>query len=107
VVPIPSLSAPLLIGLRVRVCGGAVGTANVGSRAPTCLTFYMALREGGPLSQTAGAPNQGASRIGKLIRRSLRGDHFSNKRIYKMNDRMLGFHFKIEVNLLVPALLVL
>jgi hypothetical protein len=67
-----------LIGLRVRVCGGAVGTVNVGSRAPAYLTFYMALREGGPLPQTAGAPDQGASRIGKPIRRSLRGDHFPN-----------------------------
>jgi hypothetical protein len=33
-----------------------VVTANVGSRAPACLTFYMVLREGGPLPQTAGAP---------------------------------------------------
>jgi hypothetical protein len=60
----PLASAPLLIGLRVRVCGGVVGTANVGSRAPVCLTFYMVLREGGPLPQMAGAPDQGASRIG-------------------------------------------
>jgi hypothetical protein len=50
----PLASAPLLIGLRVRVCGGAVGTANVGSRAPTCLTFYMALREGGPTATNDG-----------------------------------------------------
>jgi hypothetical protein len=63
--PLPS--APLLIGLRVRVCGGAVGTVNVGSRAPVCLTFYMALCEGGSLPQTAGAPDQGASRIEKPI----------------------------------------
>jgi hypothetical protein len=74
----PLASAPLLISLRVRVCGGAVGTVNVGSHAPACLTFYMALREGGPLPQTADAPDQGASQIGKPIRRSLRGDHFPN-----------------------------
>jgi hypothetical protein len=42
----PRFSASL-IGLRVRVCGGAVGTANVSSRAPACLTFYCgAAREG-------------------------------------------------------------
>jgi hypothetical protein len=74
----PLASAPLLIGLRVRVCGGAMGTANVGFRAPACLTFYMALREGGPLAQTAGALDQDASRIGKPIRRSLQGDQFPN-----------------------------
>jgi hypothetical protein len=28
-----------LIGLRVRVCGGAVGTVNVGSRAPAGPSF--------------------------------------------------------------------
>jgi hypothetical protein len=59
VVPIPSLSAPLLIGLRVRVCGDAVGTANVGSRAPACLTFYMALREGGPTATNGRRPQSG------------------------------------------------
>jgi hypothetical protein len=59
----PRFSASL-IGLRVRVCGGAVGTVNVGSRAPAKPLFYMALREGGPLSQTAGAPDQGTSQIG-------------------------------------------
>jgi hypothetical protein len=37
---------------------------NVGSRAPAKPLFYMALREGGPLPQTAGAPDQGASGIG-------------------------------------------
>jgi hypothetical protein len=52
----PLASAPLLIGLRVRVCGGAVGTTNVGSRAPACLTFYMALREGGPHCHKRQAP---------------------------------------------------
>jgi hypothetical protein len=37
----PRFSASL-IGLRVRVCGGAVGTVNVGSRAPAKPLFYMA-----------------------------------------------------------------
>jgi hypothetical protein len=34
----PRFSASL-IGLRVRVCGGAVGTVNVGSRAPAGPSF--------------------------------------------------------------------
>jgi hypothetical protein len=59
----PRFSASL-IGLRVRVCGGAAGTVNVGSRAPAKPLFYMALREGGALARTAGAPDQGASQIG-------------------------------------------
>jgi hypothetical protein len=56
------------IGLRVRVCDGAAGTVNVGSRAPADPLFYMALREGGPLPRTAGAPDQGAFRIGPIRR---------------------------------------
>jgi hypothetical protein len=66
----PHFSASL-IGLRVRVCGGAVGTVNVGSRAPACLTFIWRCARGGHCHKTAGAPDQGASRIGKPIRRSL------------------------------------
>jgi hypothetical protein len=73
----PRFSASL-IGLRVRVCGGAVGTVNVGSRAPADPSFIWRCARGGPLPQTAGAPDQGASRIGKPIQRSLRGDHFPN-----------------------------
>jgi hypothetical protein len=52
-------SALLLIGLRVRVCGGAVDTTNVGSRAPTCLTFYMALCEGRPTTTNGRRPRSG------------------------------------------------
>jgi hypothetical protein len=55
----PLASSPLLISLRVRVCGGAVGTTNVGSRAPACLTFYMALREGGPTVTNDRRPRSG------------------------------------------------
>jgi hypothetical protein len=73
----PRFSASL-IDLRVRVCGGAVGMVNVDSRAPTCLTFYMTLREGGPTATNNRRPDQGASQIGKPIRRSLRGDHYSS-----------------------------
>jgi hypothetical protein len=42
-----------------------VGTVNVGSRAPVCPPFIVALRErGGPLSYKASASDQGANRIG-------------------------------------------
>jgi hypothetical protein len=53
-----------------------VGTVNVGSRAPTCPPFTVALRERGPLPYTAGALDQGADQIGFPIRRS--GDHIPN-----------------------------
>jgi hypothetical protein len=71
----PLASAPLLIGLRVRVCGGAVGTVNVGSRAPACLTFYMALREGGghchkrqapPIRVRLGSRNRSGDPFGEI-----------------------------------------
>jgi hypothetical protein len=68
----PLAPAPLLIGLRVRVCGDTVGTANVGFRAPACLTFIWRCARGAHCHKTAGAPDQGASRIEKPIRRSSR-----------------------------------
>jgi hypothetical protein len=81
----PRFSASL-IGLRVRVCGGAAGTVNVGFRAPADPSFIWRCARGGPLPRTAGAPDQGASRIGKPIRRSgpdpeirLGRDHIPNK----------------------------
>jgi hypothetical protein len=67
----PRFSASL-IGLRVRVCGGAAGTVNVGSRAPACLTFIWRCARGVHCHKTTGAPDQDASRIGKPIRRSSR-----------------------------------
>jgi hypothetical protein len=57
-----------LIGLRVRVCDGAAGTVNVGSRAPSGPSFIWRCARGGPLPRTAGAPDQGASRIGPIRR---------------------------------------
>jgi hypothetical protein len=39
---------------------GTVSTTNVGTRAPACPPFIVALRERGPLPYTAGAPDQGA-----------------------------------------------
>jgi hypothetical protein len=53
-----------------------VGTANVGSRAPDYPLLLWRCVRGGPLSYTAGAPDQGADRIGFPIRRS--GDHIPN-----------------------------
>jgi hypothetical protein len=53
-----------------------VGTANVYSRAPACPLLLWRCVRGGPLPYTAGAPDQGADRIGFLIWRS--GDHFPN-----------------------------
>jgi hypothetical protein len=41
----PRFSASL-IGLRIRVCGGAVGTVNVGSRAPTGPSFIWRCARG-------------------------------------------------------------
>jgi hypothetical protein len=63
----PRFSASL-IGLRVRVCGDAVGTVKVGSRAPADPSFIWRCARGGPLPRTAGAPNQGTSRIGPIRR---------------------------------------
>jgi hypothetical protein len=63
----PRFSASL-IGLRVRVCGGAVGTVNVGSRAPADPSFIWRCARGGPLPRTAGAPDQGATQIGPIWR---------------------------------------
>jgi hypothetical protein len=45
---IPSLQRPLDRSYVVRVCGGTVDTANVGSHAPACPPFIVALRERGP-----------------------------------------------------------
>jgi hypothetical protein len=43
----PRFSASL-IGLRVRVCGGVVGTVNIGSRAPADPSFIWRCARGGP-----------------------------------------------------------
>jgi hypothetical protein len=41
-------SAPSRSDRLARVCGGTVDTVNVGSRAPACPPFNIALREKGP-----------------------------------------------------------
>jgi hypothetical protein len=70
----PRFSASL-IGLRVRVCGGAVGTVNVGSRAPACLTFIWRCARGGatatkrqapPIRARLGSGNRSGDRSGEI-----------------------------------------
>jgi hypothetical protein len=41
-------SSPSRSNRLARVCGGTVDTVNVGSRAPSCPPFNIALRERGP-----------------------------------------------------------
>jgi hypothetical protein len=50
-----------------------VGTVNVGSRAPACPPFIVALRERGPLPYKASTPDQSVNRIGFQS-----GDHIPN-----------------------------
>jgi hypothetical protein len=60
---VPFTSAPSRSNQIARVCGGTVDTVNVGSRAPVCPPFNIVLRERGPLSYKASAPDQDADRI--------------------------------------------
>jgi hypothetical protein len=72
--PIPSLQRPFDRSYVVRVCGGTVGTMNVGSRAPACPPFIVALRERGPTAIHGRRPRsgRGSDRFPDLeIRRSL------------------------------------
>jgi hypothetical protein len=55
----PLASAPSWSVLVARVCGGTVGTVNVGSRAPTCPPFIVALRERGPTAIHGKHPRSG------------------------------------------------
>jgi hypothetical protein len=64
-----------------------MGTVNVGSRAPACPPFIVALRERGPLPYTVGAPDQGADQIGFPIQRS--GDHIPNMYLAKSSHGAL------------------
>jgi hypothetical protein len=54
----PRFSASL-IGLRVRVCGGAAGTVNVGSRTLASLSFIWRCARGDPLPQNGRRPRSG------------------------------------------------
>jgi hypothetical protein len=66
----PLTSVPSWSVLVARICGGTVGTVNIGSRAPVCPHFIVALRERGPLLYKASAPDQGMDRISFPIWRS-------------------------------------
>jgi hypothetical protein len=58
---VPITSAPSRSDRLARVCGGTMDTVNVGSRAPACPPFNIALRErGSTATRTADAPDQGA-----------------------------------------------
>jgi hypothetical protein len=57
----------------------------------------MALREGGThCHKTADAPDQGVSRIGKPIRRSVRGDHIPNTTLIRIVQK--SFFINISPN---------
>jgi hypothetical protein len=47
-----------------------MGTVNVGSRAPACPPFIVALCERGPTAIHGKRPDQGADQIGFPIQRS-------------------------------------
>jgi hypothetical protein len=58
---VPLASSPSRSNCLGRVCGGTVDTVNVGSRAPTCPPFNIALCERGTTAtKMAGASDQGA-----------------------------------------------
>jgi hypothetical protein len=57
--PIPSLQRPFDRSYVVRVCGGTVGTTNIGSRAPACPPFIVVLRERGPTAIHDRRPRSG------------------------------------------------
>jgi hypothetical protein len=62
-----------------------VGTANVGSRAPACPPFIVALRERGPTAIHGRRPRSGRGLTGFPIWRS--GDHFPNRLLSPLRER--------------------
>jgi hypothetical protein len=56
---VPLASAPSRSDRVARVCGGIVGMVNVGSRAPTCPPFNIALRERRPTAIQGKRPRSG------------------------------------------------
>jgi hypothetical protein len=73
---VPLASASSRLDLVARVCGGTVCTVNVGSRAPTCPPFIVALRERGPTAIQGKRLRSGRESDWFPIRRS--GDHIPN-----------------------------
>jgi hypothetical protein len=55
-----------------------VGTVNVGSRAPACLTFIWRCARGGPLPQNGRRPRSGRVSDRKTDPEILPGDHIPN-----------------------------
>jgi hypothetical protein len=70
----PRFSASL-IGLRVRVCGSAAGTVNVGSRASASLSFIWRCARGGPLPQNGRRPRSGRVSDRETDPKIIPGDH--------------------------------
>jgi hypothetical protein len=70
---VPLASTPSRSDLVARVCGGTVGTVNVGFHAPACPRLLLRCARGGPLPYKASAPDQGANLIGFQS-----GDHIPN-----------------------------
>jgi hypothetical protein len=67
---VPLASAPSRSDLVARVYGGTVGTVNVGSRAPACPPFIVALRERGHTAIQDKRPRSGRESDWFPIRRS-------------------------------------
>jgi hypothetical protein len=121
---VPLASAPSRSDLVARVCGGTVGTVNVGSHAPVCPPFIVALREGGPLPYKASAPDQGTNLIGfqsgdhipnilpldlhisslldnPFIHKSVHKAHFIMTVSYILSDTMTTIHLSVSKRILV------
>jgi hypothetical protein len=60
---VPLVSAPSRSDLVARVCGGTVGTMNVGSRATTCLILLLRYARGDSLPYKTSTPDQDTNQI--------------------------------------------
>jgi hypothetical protein len=72
---VPLASAPSRSDRIARVCGGTVDTVNVGSRAPACPPFNIALHERGATAIQGKRPRSGRG----LNWFPNPGDHIPNK----------------------------
>jgi hypothetical protein len=84
---IPLASAPSRSDRSARVCGDTVDTVNVGSRAPTCPPFNIALRERGLTAIQDKRPRSGH----RLDWFSNPGDLFKKKRDHIPNRLFMGY----------------
>jgi hypothetical protein len=60
---VPLASAPSRLDLVARVCGGTVGTVNVGFRAPAFPFLLLRCARGGSLPYKTSAPDQDVNQI--------------------------------------------